>query len=169
MRAPAVAGGYVAIVDEVIGGYRDAAPPGRERFPLRMGTGTLVGFWATVGTSALSVMLLLMTGHLFYLFCFAALGPGVFYLFSSSRRLIEVGRDEAWVHSWSGKTVCLPASELSVRYGDVELVLAAGAGRIVIAAEQFPNESLDGCVSALRECGARVVDARSERRGVTAR
>lgn len=153
-------------MEQVIGGYRDAALPAPAQFPLRMGTGALVSVWATVGTMAFSVLLLLMTGELFFLLCVAAIGPGVVYLYAGVPHRIEVSHREAVVRSWMRVTMRLPTAGLSVRHGGVEVVLESREGRVIIASEQFPNDSLEACVYALGESGARVID---ERRRATAR
>lgn len=156
--------GYVAGMEDVIGGYRDPAPPRRESFALRRGTGAMVSLWATLGTSALSILLVLMAGDVFFLVSFALLVPGVFCAFWGAPARLEVGHDVAILHPCLGAPTRIPTSELSVRYDDFKLVLHWRERSVTIDAEQFPDESLRACVSALETSGARVVDARSERR-----
>lgn len=145
--------------ERIPGGYRDAAPPPPARFPVRMGAAARVSLLISVGAIVLSIVVLLTTGRFFLLFI-AALGPGLFYLLSGAPRAIEVHHDAVVIRSWLRAPMRLPATELSARRSEHELVLGTGDATYAIAAEHFPEGELDRCTAALRHSGARVVDAR---------
>lgn len=61
-------------MDERPRGYREPAPPPPERFPVRLGTAARVSLLMSLGAIALSIVVVLLTGRVFFLFI-AALGP----------------------------------------------------------------------------------------------
>lgn len=145
--------------DDVLGGYREAAPPKAERFPLRMGAGARLSMLVSLGGIAFTVLFWVFTGQLLLLFV-AVLGPGLLYLVSGVPRVLEVRHDAVVIHSWLRAPRAWPAAELAVRVSDDSLVLESGEARLSIAAEHFPEGSLERCVAAMR---ARDVAVRDER------
>src|SRR5690606_14374518 len=107
------------------GGYRDAATPPPERFPVRMGSTARLAVVVMLGSIVLSLAVLLLTGRFFLLFV-AALGPGLFYLLSGAPRLVEVHHDRLEIHSWMRRPIRLQVSELAVEVTGAHVVFASG-------------------------------------------
>lgn len=147
-------------MDERPRGYREPAPPPPERFPVHLGSAARVSLLMSLGAIALSVLVVLLTGRVFFL-AIAAIGPALFYVLSGAPRMVEVHHDAVVIRSWLRAPVRLPASELSVHWRDFDLLFARGGATLSIAADHFPAGSLDRCVVALREAGAAVIDERS--------
>jgi hypothetical protein len=147
-------------MDERPRGYREPAPPPPERFPVHLGSAARVSLLMSLGAIALSVLIALLTGRVFFLFI-AAIGPALFYVLSGAPRMIEVHHDAVVIRSWLRAPMRLPASELSVHRRDGDLLFVRGGGTLSITADHFPGDSLDRCVGALREAGAEVRDERS--------
>lgn len=143
--------------DSHAGGYRDAATPPPERFPVRMGAAARIAVLLMLGSIVLSLALLPLTGRFHFLF-FVALGPGLFYLVSGAPRLIEVHHDRVEIHSWLRRPVRMPASELTVVVGGTEVAFESSDAELPIPHDHFPDGSLTRLVAALRERGVRVIE-----------
>jgi hypothetical protein len=146
-------------MDERPRGYREPAPPPPERFPVRLGTAARVSLLMSLGAIALSIVVVLLTGRVFFLFI-AAIGPALFYVLSGAPRTIEVHHDAVVIRSWLRAPMRLPASALSVHLRDGELLFVRGGATLSIAADHFPGDSLDRCGRALEESGVEVHDER---------
>lgn len=145
-------------MDEHAGGYRDAALPRPQRFPIRMSGGARLALFVSLATIVFSILVLVLTGRLFILFV-AALGPGIFYLLSGAPRSIDVHHDSVVIHSWVRRPIEIPASDLRAQRTEDALVLATQGAIITIGADHFPGDSLDRCVEAMRARGMRVVES----------
>lgn len=148
-------------MDEVRGGYREAAPPKPERFGLRMGTAARTSLLVTLGTIALSGALYVFTGRVVLLFL-VVIGPAIFHLLSGAPRSLEVRHDAIVIHSWLKGPLRLPATELTIHRTDHALSFSTAEGTLSIAAEHFPEDTLERAVAAMR---SREMDVRDERLG----